>query len=56
MYIEAHNTQLMVSKLEVRLPAYRGRTVGAVTQRKNNCLNSWVDGDNTGGIETKQPT
>ena len=29
-------------------------TVGAVTQKKNNNLNSWVDGDTTGDIETKQ--
>ena len=33
-----------------KLPTSRGRTVGAVTQKKNNCLNSWVHGD----IEAKQ--
>ena len=36
-----------------QLPTSRGRTVGAETQKKNNYLNSWVDGDTTGDIETK---
>ena len=31
----------------------RGRTVGAEIQKKNNCLNSWVDGDTTGDIDAK---
>ena len=38
-----------------KLPTSRGRIVGAVTQKKNNCLNLWVDGDTPGDIETKQP-
>ena len=30
--------------------------VGVVTQKKNNCLNSWADGDTIGDIEAKQST
>ena len=42
--------------LKKKATTSRGRTVGAETQKKNNCLNSWVDGDTIGDTETKQPT
>ena len=29
---------------------FRERTVGVETQKKNNCLNTWVDGDIIGEI------
>ena len=31
-----------------------GRTVGAETQKINNCLNSWVNKDTAGDIDAKQ--
>ena len=37
-----------------KLSTFRGRSVGVETQRKNNCLNTWVDGDIIGDVDTKQ--
>ena len=36
------------------LSTFRGRTMGAETQKKNNCLNTWVDGDTIGDVDAKQ--
>ena len=30
---------------ERKLSTFRGKTVGVETQKKNNCLNTWVHGD-----------
>ena len=39
---------------ERKLPTSRGRTVGVETQKKNNCLNTWVDGDTIEDVDAKQ--
>ena len=31
------------------------KNCGSINTEENNYLNSWVDGDTTGDIETKQP-
>ena len=38
---------------ERKLSTFRGRTVGVETQKKNNCLNTWVDGDSMGDVDAK---
>ena len=40
--------------LERKLFTFRGRTAGVESQKKNICLNTWVDGDIHGDVDTKQ--
>ena len=37
-----------------KLSTFRGRTVGVKTQKKNNYLNTWLDGDSIGDVDAKQ--
>ena len=36
------------------LSTFRRRTVGVETQKKNNCMNTWVDRDIIGDVDSKQ--
>ena len=36
-----------------KLSTFRGRILGEETLKKNNCLNTWVNGDVIGYVEVK---
>ena len=46
-----NNTEELMRK---KLSTVRGRTVGVETQKKNNYLNTWVDGDSIEDVEGKE--
>ena len=44
------NSEGLIRKM---LFTFRGKTVGAEMQKKNNCLITWVDGDMIGDVDSK---
>ena len=53
--MQRFRAMLMDNWKREQLPTYRGRTVGAVTQKKNNYLNPRFDEVTIGDIKTDQP-